>query len=101
LHSAVYVAQAPSLTWKKGEHSIAFWPHKIAIGHLEDRAQAQKVAQGLADLANRTWARRAEIEPYYEVPLYVDCNGHFWLTLPESWRSTGNLEIDDQKTGQN
>ena len=67
LRGAVYIAQSPSLAWKKGGRNIAFWPYKIAIGHLEDRAQAQKVAQGLVDLVNRTWARREEIEPDYEM----------------------------------
>jgi len=67
LHGAVYIPQAPSLAWKKGGRNVAFWPFKIAIGHLADRAQAQKVAQGLVDLVNRTWARREEIEPDYEM----------------------------------
>jgi ArsR family metal-binding transcriptional regulator len=67
LRGARYLAQAPSLQWKKGGRNIAFWPHKIAIGHLEDRGQAQKVAQGLVDLVNRTWERREEIEPDYEM----------------------------------
>ena len=67
LRGAVYVAQAPSLAWKKGGRNIAFWPYKIAIGHLTDRTQAQKVAQGLVNLVNRTWARRADIEPYDEM----------------------------------
>lgn len=67
LRGARYIAQAPSLQWKKGGRNIAFWPYKIAIGHLEDRGQAQKVAQGLVDLVNRTWERREEIEPDYEM----------------------------------
>lgn len=67
LRGALYNHQAPSLAWKKGGRNIAFWPYKIAIGHLEDRAQAQKVAQGLVDLVNRTWKRREEIEPDYEM----------------------------------
>jgi len=67
LRGAVYNHQAPSLAWKKGGRNIAFWPFKIAIGHLEDRAQAQKVVQGLVNLVNRTWARREEIEPDYEM----------------------------------
>ncbi len=66
LRGAVYSAQAPSLAWKKGGRNIAFWPYKIAIGHLEDRGEAQKVAQGLVDLVNRTWERREKIEPDYE-----------------------------------
>jgi ArsR family metal-binding transcriptional regulator len=67
LRGAMYNHQAPSLAWKKGGRNTAFWPYKIAIGHLEDRAQAQKVAQGLVDLVNRTWERREEIEPDYEM----------------------------------
>jgi ArsR family metal-binding transcriptional regulator len=67
LRGAVYVDQAPSLAWKKGGRNVAFWPYKIAIGHLKDRAHAEQVAQGLVDLVNRTWARREEIEPYYEM----------------------------------
>lgn len=67
LRGARYIAQAPSLQWKKGGRNIAFWPYKIAIGHLEDRGQAEKVAQGLVDLVNRTWERREEIEPDYEM----------------------------------
>ena len=66
LRGAVYHAKAPSLTWKKGGRNIAFWPYKIAIGHLEDRGEAQKVAQGLLNLVNRTWERREKIEPDHE-----------------------------------
>jgi len=67
LRGAVYNPQAPALSWKKGGRNIAFWPHKIAIGDLEDRTEAEKVAQGLVKLVNRTWERREEIEPDYEM----------------------------------
>jgi len=67
LRGARYIAQAPSLTWKKGGRNITFWSYKIAIGHLEDRARAEKVAQGLVDLVNRHWERREEIEPDHEM----------------------------------
>lgn len=67
LRGAVYNHQAPSLAWKKGGRNVAFWPDKIAVGHLEDRAEAEKVARGLVDLVNRTWERREEIEPDYEM----------------------------------
>ena len=67
LSGAVYSDKAPSLAWKKGGRSIAFWPYKIAIGHLEDRTQAEKVARGLVDLVNRTWERRSELSPDYEM----------------------------------
>jgi len=67
LRGARYIAQAPSLTWKKGGRNITFWPYKIAIGHLDDRTQAEKVAQGLVKKVNSTWERRDEIEPDYEM----------------------------------
>lgn len=67
LRGAVYNAEAPYLAWKKGGRNIAFWPHKIAIGDPEDRTEAEKVAQGLVKLVNRTWERREEIEPDYEM----------------------------------
>jgi ArsR family metal-binding transcriptional regulator len=67
LRGAMYSPRAPSLAWKKGGRNIAFWPYKIAIGRLEDRSQAQKVAQGLVNLVNRTWERREGIEPDHEM----------------------------------
>lgn len=67
LRGAVYSPQGPSLAWKKGGRNIAFWPYKIAIGHLPDRTEAERVAKGLVDLVNRTWERRTEIEPDYEM----------------------------------
>lgn len=67
LRGAVYNPQGPSLAWKKGGRNVAFWPHKIAIGHLHERSQAEHVAQGLVDLVNRTWRRREDIEPDHEM----------------------------------
>ena len=67
LRGAMYNPRAPALTWKRGGRNIVFWPYKIAIGHLEGRAEAEKVAEGLVKRVNRTWERRDEIEPSYEV----------------------------------
>ena len=63
LRGTIYYVQAPSLVWNEGGGSVAFWPFKIAIGHVEDRWEAQKVAQRLVDLVNRTWEGREKIEP--------------------------------------
>jgi ArsR family metal-binding transcriptional regulator len=67
LRGAVYNHAAQALTWKKGGRSIAFHAHKIAAGNLEDRTEAEKVVEGLVNLVNRTWERRAEIEPSTEM----------------------------------
>ena len=63
LHGAVYLPEANALTWKKGGHNIAFHAYEIATSNVEDRGEAQKELEGLIDLVNRTWERRAEIIP--------------------------------------
>jgi ArsR family metal-binding transcriptional regulator len=66
LRGAVYHKQASALTWKKGGHNIAFHAYEIATSNVEDREAAEKGLEGLIDLVNRTWERRAEITPSYE-----------------------------------
>ena len=66
LRGAIYHRSANALTWKKGGHNIAFHPYKIATSNVEDRDAALKEIEGLVELVNRTWERRAEITPDYE-----------------------------------
>jgi ArsR family metal-binding transcriptional regulator len=63
LRGAIYLPEAQALTWKKGGHNIAFHAYEIATSNVEDREGAEKELQGLIDLVNRTWERRAEIAP--------------------------------------
>ncbi len=67
LRGAVYNHAAKALTWKNGGRNIAFHTYEIAAPNLEDRAEAEKVIQGLIKLVNRTWERRNEIEPDFAV----------------------------------
>jgi len=67
LRGAVYNATAPALTWKKGGHNVAFHPYQIAVSNVADRDAAIKEVEGLVELVNRTWERRAEIEPTDQV----------------------------------
>lgn len=66
------------LTWKKGGRNVAFWTYEIVIGHLEDRAEEQKVAQGLVYKINRIWEQREEIEPTMRC---TDDQGHWRYKL--------------------
>jgi ArsR family metal-binding transcriptional regulator len=66
LRGAVYHQAAQALTWKKGGHNIAFHAHEIATSNVADRDVAIKELDGLVELVNRTWERRAEIEPSTE-----------------------------------
>jgi ArsR family metal-binding transcriptional regulator len=63
LRGAAYSAAAPSLVWTKARHRVAFHPYQIAISNVEDREAAIHELEELVKLVNRTWERRAEIEP--------------------------------------
>jgi ArsR family metal-binding transcriptional regulator len=65
LRGAIYHQSANALTWKKGGHSIAFHAHQIASSNVEDYAAAVKEMDGLVQLVNHTWDRRAEITADY------------------------------------
>lgn len=67
LRGAVYFPDSPALTWKKAGHNVAFHPYEIAVSNAVDREGAQKELDGLIALVNRTWERRAEITPSFEV----------------------------------
>ena len=67
LRGAVYNNAAKALTWKKGGRNTAFHPYEIAASNLEDRAEAEQVIKGLIKTVNRTWEKRAEIEPDFEM----------------------------------
>ena len=65
LRSAIYVAAANALTWKKAGHSVAFHPYEVAISNVEDRGSAESELKELIALVNDTWQRRAEITPSF------------------------------------
>lgn len=67
LRGAIYHREAQALTWKKGGHNIAFHAREIATSNVADRDVAIKELDGLVELVNRTWARRDELRPSYEV----------------------------------
>ncbi len=66
LRGAVYHQAANALTWKKGGHNIAFHAFEIATSNVVDRDAAIKELDGLVQLVNRTWERRAELTPNYQ-----------------------------------
>lgn len=65
LRGAVYVPSANALTWRKGGHYVAFHAYEIATSNVENRLEAEKELRSPIDLVNRTWERRAEINPDY------------------------------------
>jgi len=60
---AIYDHGAHLLTWHMGGRAVTMWPYEIAVSRLEDREEAATVIERLVGMINRTWERRAEIEP--------------------------------------
>jgi ArsR family metal-binding transcriptional regulator len=67
LRGAVYKPAAKALTWKKGGHNVAFHAYEVGTSNVEDRDAAIKELESLIALVNRTWERRGEITPDYEI----------------------------------
>ena len=66
LKGAEFHRAAMTLTWKKGGHNIAFHPFEIGTSNAADRGTAEAELKSLVELVNRTWERRASIEPDFE-----------------------------------
>lgn len=60
---AIYDHRAHFLTWRMGGRAVTVRPYEIAVSRLEDRGEATMVIERLVGMINRTWERRAEIEP--------------------------------------
>jgi ArsR family metal-binding transcriptional regulator len=67
LRGAVYKPAAKALTWKKGGHNVAFHAYEVGTSNVEERDAAIKELESLIALVNRTWERRGEITPDYEI----------------------------------
>jgi ArsR family metal-binding transcriptional regulator len=63
LRNGTYYPDKPAFSWRKDDHSIGFWPDKVAADHLESREQAQEVIESLVRLVNDVWERRGTITP--------------------------------------
>jgi ArsR family metal-binding transcriptional regulator len=63
LSSGIYLPDTPALSWRYDGHNIGFWPHRIALGDLATREEAEELATRLVKLVNHTWEKRDEIDP--------------------------------------
>ena len=63
LPEASYLPEVPALIWNDDGHSVAFHPHEIAVGEVEDRADAERLVADLVALVDRIWERRVDIVP--------------------------------------
>jgi ArsR family metal-binding transcriptional regulator len=66
LKNGDYNHNAKILLWDNGGRKYAFRPYEIAIAPVEDREEAQAIADGVIGMVNDVWNRRHEIEPDLE-----------------------------------
>ncbi len=66
LEGAEYDPGAGVLLWQKDYRKYAFRAHQIDIAPVEEREEAQRLAERAVELVNDIWARRREIEPREE-----------------------------------
>jgi ArsR family metal-binding transcriptional regulator len=63
LHNGTYLPDAPAFSWREDSHHIGFWPHRIAIDHLESRPEAERWIEKLVKMVNDVWEKRDSIQP--------------------------------------
>jgi ArsR family metal-binding transcriptional regulator len=63
LEDAAYNPNAPALTCRVDGRFITFCAYHIGIEYVEDRSDAQRVAEELVALVNRTWEHSDSIIP--------------------------------------
>jgi len=66
LKNADYDHNTKILLWNKEGRGYAFRPYEITIAPVEDREEAQVIADGVIGMVNDVWNRRHEIEPNTE-----------------------------------
>jgi ArsR family metal-binding transcriptional regulator len=63
-----YIALPPSLTLHVHGKLITLHAREIYVNALKDEAEAEVILEWLKKQINKTWEKRAEIEPTYEPP---------------------------------
>jgi len=63
LEDAVYNPGAPALTCQINDRFVSFCAYHIGIEYVEDRTDAQRIAETIVALVNDTWERRETITP--------------------------------------
>ena len=66
LEGAAYNPDAPALTCRIDGRFVTFCAYHIGVEYVEDRGDAQRVADELVALVNGTWVRREIITPNHE-----------------------------------
>ena len=66
MRGTVYDPKGKTLTFTLGGRGITLYPRRVFVTRIRDGKEAEEVLERLRRLINRTWERRAEIEPSYK-----------------------------------
>ena len=64
---ASYNARGPTFTFMDRYRMISAYPRRIAVAKADEIVDAWRVLEAIRSRVNAVWARRAEIEPCYEM----------------------------------
>ena len=67
MQAASYNRHAPAFTFMNGYRMVNLYPHRITVAKADEIVDAWRVLEMIRCLVNEVWARRAEIEPDYEM----------------------------------
>jgi ArsR family metal-binding transcriptional regulator len=67
MHEACYNKDGPTFTFRDGTRMVSLYPRRIAVAKADEIVDAWRVLESVRLKANKTWKRRAEIEPSFEM----------------------------------
>ncbi len=67
MRNASYNRNGPTLTFMDGYRMISLYPRRIALAKADELVDAWRTLETIRCRANTIWARRAEIQPCYEM----------------------------------
>ena len=67
MREASYNVHGPTFTFMDRYRMVSVYPRRIAVAKADEIVDAWRVLETLRVRANQVWARRAEIEPSYEL----------------------------------
>lgn len=67
MEAASYNRHAPTFTFMDGYRMVNLYPRRITVAKADEIVDAWRVLEMIRQRVNEVWARRAEIEPDYEM----------------------------------
>ena len=87
----MYNPGANTVTVKRGERILTFYPHVAVMAKVDGAEDAAVQLAWFRDLCNETWRRRSEITPCYERRRLLTPLDAYWLLPKLNCKECGEL----------